>query len=192
MTEARILLADEDQHSCLSLRESLEHLGYLVVGEARNGTNLIEMAQNIRPDLVLTDVKIPEVDGIEVARILHQNKIAPVILTTWQSNRNLVDQACKAGVLGYLLKPVQGSELMPIIEVVRTRWNEHVARYEELARLKDQIETRSVIERAKVLLMDTHGLREADAFRKIQRLAMNNRRTMREVAQAILLAQQIT
>lgn len=191
MTEARILLADEDTQARMNLRETLERLGYLVIGDTAYGLELLHMVRQFRPDLIFADLKLSDIDGIECVRMVYQEKLAPVILTTRQSNRDLVDLACKAGVLAYMIKPIQEGELMPVIEVVRARWNEHQERYQEITQLQDQIETRAVIESAKAFLMDNHGLREAEAFRKIQRLAMNNRRTMREVAQAILLTRHI-
>ncbi|NJN67878.1 MAG: response regulator [Chloroflexaceae bacterium] len=191
MTEARILIAEPDPALRANLCEALENQGYLVVGETGDGGSAITMARQIRPDLVMSDVEMPHTNGIEVSRILYREGLAPVVLTTSQATRDLTVRASRAGVLGFLIKPVQESELMPVIEVVRARWQEHRTRTEELDRLREQLETRTVIERAKGHLMDTHGLREAEAFRKIQKLAMNNRRTMKEVAQAILLAQQL-
>jgi response regulator NasT len=191
MITSRLLIADDDVHVRANLREMLEDLGYLVVGEAGDGEQAISMARQLRPDVVLTDIKMPYKDGIEVARVLRDEQVAPVILTTSYSSREMAIQACQAGVLGYLLKPIHESELMPIIEVARDRWNDHWKRKEELNDLREQIETRTVIENAKEYLMQHQGLRESDAFRKIQRMAMNNRRSMREVAQALLLAQQL-
>jgi response regulator NasT len=191
MTEARILIAEPDPILRATLREALENQGYLVVGETGDGGSTVTMARNIRPDLVLSDVDMPHTNGIELSRVIHQEGLAPVVLTTSQPTRDLTARASQAGVLGFLVKPVQESELMPVIEVVRARWHEYRSRTLELGRLKEQLETRTVIERAKGHLMDTHGLREAEAFRKIQKLAMNHRRTMKEVAQAILLAQQL-
>ncbi len=191
MTESRILIADDEPYTRQNLRESLEEAGYLVVGEADNGISTVHMARQLRPDVVMTDIRMPQMDGLEVARLLHQERLSPVILTTSHSNREIARAASSAGVLAYLLKPIQSSDLMPTIEVVRARWNDQIHRHHELLDLREQLETRTVIERAKGYLMDNQGLREAEAFRKIQRLAMNNRRTMKEVAQAILLAQQI-
>lgn len=191
MTDIRILIGDEDSRYRASLRKVLEEIGYLVIGEAVDGTDAISLCRQLRPDLVLIDVKLPQIDGITVARLLYNDDLAPVVLTTTHSNRELVNQAREAGVLGCLVKPIKNDEVMPVIEVARVRWLEQHARKRELSQLRDKLETRKVIERAKGYLMDSQGLHEAEAFRKIQRLAMNSRRTMREVAQAILLTQQI-
>ncbi len=189
--ETRILIADDEALIRMNLRETLQEQGYLVVGEAGDGQSALNMTRQIRPDLVLLDVKMPHMDGLTVARAIHADALAPVLLLTAYSSRELVIEARDAGVLGYLIKPVRDAELMPLIEVTMARWNEQMSRKKELAHLRDRIETRKMIERAKGYLMDSQNLNEADAFRKIQQLAMNSRKTMREVAQAIMLAQQL-
>lgn len=191
MTETRLLIADEEPRFRTSLKKMLEEVGYLIVGEVGDGSSVITMTRQLRPDLVLLDVKLPRIDGIAAAGLLRDEDLAPVVVTTSHTSHELVMQAREAGVLGYLVKPIKADELMPIIEVARVRWVEQHARKKELSQLRDKLETRKVIERAKGYLMDSQGLHEAEAFRKIQRLAMNSRRTMREVAQAILLTKQI-
>lgn len=187
----RILIADDEPLIRMNLRETLAEQGYLVVGEAGDGQSAVNMTRQLRPDLVLLDIKMPHMDGLEAAKAIHEEGLAPVLLLTAYSSRDLVMRARDAGVLGYLIKPVRDAELMPLIEVTLARWGEHTNRKRELGHLKDRIESRKLIERAKGYLMDSQGLSEAEAFRKIQQLAMNSRKTMREVAQAILLAQQI-
>ncbi|WP_129633064.1 ANTAR domain-containing response regulator [Candidatus Oscillochloris fontis] len=189
--ETRILIADDEALIRMNLRETLQEQGYLVVGEAGDGQSAVNMTRQLRPDLVLLDVKMPHMDGLAAARAIHAEALAPVLLLTAYSSRELVAEARDAGVLGYLIKPVRDAELMPLIEVTMARWNEQAGRKKELAQLRDRIETRKMIERAKGYLMDSQNLNEADAFRKIQQLAMNSRKTMREVAQAIMLAQQL-
>jgi two-component system, response regulator PdtaR len=191
-TQARLLIADDESIIRMNLRESLEDLGYLVVGEASEGLSAVNMARQLRPDLALIDVKMPRMDGIAAAQVIHEEQIAPVILLTAYNGPELVAQARDAGVSGYLVKPFSAGELMPAIEIARVRWAERRARRNEVEVLQEQLETRKVIERAKGYLMDSQNLKEADAFRKIQQLAMNSRKTMKEVAQAILLAQQLT
>lgn len=188
----RILIADDEPLIRMNLRETLQEQGYLVVGEVGDGQSAVNLTRQLRPDLVLLDVKMPHLDGISAARQIVGEGIAPALLLTAYSSRELVEQARDAGVLGYLIKPVRDAELMPLIEVTLARWAEQVDRRKELTQLRDRLETRKLVERAKGHLMDQQGLSEAEAFRKIQQLAMNSRKTMREVAQAILLAQQLT
>jgi response regulator NasT len=189
--DTRILIADDEPLIRMNLRETLQDQGYLVVGEAGDGQSALSMTRQLRPDLVLFDVKMPNMDGLTAAKIIHDEALCPVLLLTAYSSRELVAQARDAGVLGYLIKPVRDAELMPLIEVTMARWDEQSGRKKELAQLRDRLETRKLIERAKGHLMDSQNLNEAEAFRKIQQLAMNSRKTMREVAQAIMLAQQI-
>lgn len=188
----RILIADDEPLIRMNLRETLQEQGYLVVGEVGDGQSAVNLTRQLRPDLVLLDVKMPHMDGVAAAKVIVGEALAPVLLLTAYSSRELVDQAREAGVLGYLIKPVRDAELMPLIEVTIARWGEQVDRRKELSQLKDRLETRKLVERAKGALMDQQGLTESEAFRKIQQLAMNSRKTMREVAQAILLAQQLT
>ncbi len=189
MSESRIVIADADEMARRSIRSTLETLGYLVVGEASDGQTALVLARQLRPDLVLADMHL--LNGLEVAHTLRTEQLAPVILLAAQSSNDLAQQASRAGVLAFLVKPIQESGLMPVIEVVRSRWQRHCEQAVELGMLREQLESRKVIERAKGILMDTQGMNEAEAFRKLQRLAMNNRKTMKEVAQAIFLAQQI-
>lgn len=190
--ELRILIADDEPLIRMNLRETLIELGYLVVGDAGDGLSALNMARQLKPDLVLLDVKMPRMDGIAVAKVLCEEDLAPVLLLSAYSDRDLVTSARDAGVLGYLIKPIREAELMPLIEVTRARWLEQHSRKKEAAVLRDRLETRKMIERAKGYLMDSQGMTEAESFRKIQQLAMNSRKTMREVAQALLLAQQLT
>jgi len=187
----RILIADDEPLIRMNLRESLHEQGYLVVGEAGDGESALNMTRQLRPDLALLDIKMPHMDGLQAAKTIADEGLAPVLLLTAYSSRELVAQARDAGVLGYLIKPVRDAELMPLIEVSLARWAEQTSRKKELGQLRHRVESRKQIERAKGVLMDTQGLSEAEAFRKIQQLAMNSRKTMHEVAQAILLAQQI-
>lgn len=188
----RILVADAEPLIRANLRETLQEQGYIIVGEVGDGQSAVNLTRQLRPDLAILDVKLPTLDGIAAAKLMSHESLAPVLLLTAHSSRELVQQARDAGVLGYLIKPVRDAELMPLIEVTIARWTEQTSRRKELIQLKDRIETRKLVERAKGCLMDQQGLSESDAFRKIQQLAMNSRKTMREVAQAILLAQQLT
>jgi response regulator NasT len=149
------------------------------------------LARELRPDLVIMDIKMPKLDGIAAAKVLTEEKIAPVLLLTAYSDRELVERARDAGVVNYIVKPFREAELLPAIEIALARFAEFNSMATELGDLKDTMETRKLVERAKGVLMDTQGLKEQDAFRKIQQLSMNTRKSMREIAQAILLTAQI-
>ena len=190
MTQRRIVIAEDESISRMDLREMLLNLGYLVVGEAGDGRSAVNAARELRPDLVIMDIKMPEMDGITAAKQLTQDKVAPVLLLTAYSDREFVEGALDAGVMGYIVKPFREAELVPAIELALARFREFHALEKELGDTREVLETRKLVERAKGVLMDSQGLREADAFRKIQKLSMNNRKSMREVAEAILLAHQ--
>src|SRR6478735_11704778 len=183
----RILIADDESLIRLDLREMLNHLGYDVVGEAGDGRQAVELARKLKPDLVVMDIRMPEVDGIQAAGILTSERIAPVVLLTAFSDTELVEQAREAGVVGYVVKPFREAELMPVIELSLTRFAEFTALRKEVGDLRDALETRKVVERAKGVLMEVHGLPEADAFRRIRKTSMDSRKSMKEVAEAILL-----
>jgi len=162
-----------------------------VVGDAGDGVSAIHLARELRPDLVIMDIKMPKLDGIQAAKVLTEEKIAPVLLLTAYSDRELVERARDAGVVNYIVKPFREAELLPAIEIALARFAEFQDINKELGDLKDTMETRKLVERAKGVLMDTQGLKEQEAFRKIQQLSMNTRKSMREIAQAILLTAQI-
>jgi two-component system, response regulator PdtaR len=188
MSDTRILVAEDEAISRMDLREMLENLGYSVVGEAGDGVAAVNLARTLKPDLVIMDIKMPGLDGISAAESLSQEKITPVLLLTAYSDREFVDRAVDAGVMGYLVKPFAEQQLKPAIEVALERWREIRQIQHDLASTQDQLETRKLVERAKGVLMDSQNLKESEAFRRIQRLSMNSRKSMREVAEAILLA----
>ncbi|MHB1293593.1 MAG: ANTAR domain-containing response regulator [Anaerolineae bacterium] len=187
MERIRIVIADDESIICMDLREMLGNLGYLVVGEAGDGRSAVNLARELRPDVVLMDIKMPDMDGIEAAKVLTAERIAPVVLLTAFSQRELVDRAKEAGVVGYLVKPIQEADLAPAIEVALSRFREFRELESEVDNLQDQLETRKLVDRAKGILMDSQGLTEAAAFRRIQKMSMNTRKGMREIAQAIIL-----
>ncbi|RLT24760.1 MAG: response regulator [Chloroflexi bacterium] len=191
VNQLRLVIADDESIIRMNLRETLVGLGYLVVGDAGDGLSAIHLARELRPDLVIMDIKMPKLDGIQAAKVLTEEKIAPVLLLTAYSDRELVDRAREAGVVNYIVKPFREAELLPAIEIALARFAEFNTINKELGDLKDIMETRKLVERAKGVLMDTQGLKEQDAFRKIQQLSMNTRKSMREIAQAILLTAQI-
>ena len=190
LTQRRLVIAEDEPISRLDLREMLANLGYLVVGEAGDGSSAVNLARELRPDLVIMDIKMPEMDGISAAKLLTEEKIAPVLLLTAYSDREFVEGSLDAGVMGYIVKPFREAELVPAIELALARFREFRALEKQLGDTREVLETRKAVERAKGVLMDAQGLREAEAFRKIQKLSMNNRKSMREVAEAILLAHQ--
>jgi two-component system, response regulator PdtaR len=191
LTHARVIIADDESIIRMDLREMLSALGYQVVGEAGDGRQAISLARELKPDLVIMDIKMPEMDGIAAAKVLTEEKIAPVLLLTAYSQHELVQGAREAGVVGYIVKPFRQDELMPAIEVALSRFREFRELEKEMGDLKDTLEARKVIERAKGILMDQYGLKEADAFRRIQKLSMDTRKSMREIADAILLAREL-
>lgn len=191
MKRTRILIADDESLILMDLREMLTNLGYLVVGEANDGRSAVNMARELRPDLVLMDIKMPDMDGVEAAKILTSEKVAPVLLLTAYSQQELIDRAREAGVVGYLVKPFRESNLSPAIDITLARFEEFRAVQKEADDLKDALETRKVVDRAKGILMDSQNLSEQEAFRRIQKMSMNTRRPMKEIAEAIILASEM-
>ncbi len=191
MSQCRVLIADDDPIIRLDLKQMLERLDYEVVAEAGDGQVAVDLAQTHQPDVCVLDVKMPQMDGIEAARQIADNGIAPVILLTAFSDRELVDRARESGVFGYLVKPFKPNDLLPAIEVARSRFEENQALGKEAADAKDKLEMRKLLDKAKGILMATLGVTEAEAYRRIQQQSMNNRKSMREVAEAVILAQSV-
>jgi len=188
MERKRIVIADDESLIRMDLREMLTSLDYLVVGEAGDGNTAIKLARELKPDLVIMDIKMPSLDGIAAAQILTAERIAPVILLTAFSQKDLIIRAREAGVAAYLVKPFKESDLSPAIEVALARFAEFKMLHQEVNDLQIALTTRKVVDRAKGILMDTKGMTEAEAFRAVQTLSMNNRRPMKEVAEAIIMA----
>lgn len=169
----------------------LGHLGYEVVAEASDGRSAVDLAKKLLPDLIIMDIKMPDMDGISAAGELARDHIAPVVLLTAYSENALIGRAKDAGVCGYLVKPFRETELMPVIELALARFDELRELEREVTDLKEALETRKLVERAKGVLMEVHGLREADAFNRMRKTSMDNRKSMREVAEAILLTHEV-
>lgn len=182
----RVVIAEDEAIIRLDLRETLEEEGYDVVGETARGDEAVELARHLRPDLVLLDLKMPGIDGLEAARRISEERLAAVLVLTAFSQRELIEQARDAGALAYLVKPFQRSELVPAIEVALGRFSELVALSEEVAELESRLAARKAVDRAKGVLMDRHGMTESDAFRFVQQTAMRTRRTMQDVAEAVV------
>ena len=182
----RVLIAEDEALIRLDLREMLAEEGFDVVGEAADGEQAIALATALHPDLVICDVKMPKLDGIAAAAKITEDRIAPVVMLTAFSQRDLVERARDAGAMAYLVKPFEKRDLLPAIEMATSRFAELRALEAEVGDLRERLETRKLIERAKGALMTAHSMNEPEAFRWIQRAAMDNRTSMRSVAQVVL------
>jgi response regulator NasT len=182
----RVLIAEDEALIRLDLKEMLEEEGYTVVAEVGDGRQAVEQAQAQRPDLVILDIQMPELDGLAAAEQIAASRVAPVIVLTAFSQRELVERARDAGAMAYLVKPFSKNDLVPAIEVARARFAEMTALDGEVRSLEERLETRKVVERAKGRLMSDQGMTEAEAFRWIQRTAMNERTSMKALAERIL------
>ena len=182
----RILVAEDEALIRMDLVEMLTELGYEVVGQASDGEMAIRMAEELRPDLVMMDVKMPVLDGITAAGKITESRIAPVVMLTAFSQRELVERATQAGVMAYLVKPFSQSDLAPAIEVAVSRYSQFLTLEQEVADLGERLETRKRVDRAKALLQQVYGLSEADAFRWLQKSAMDRRLSMRDVADVVI------
>ncbi|MEJ7633439.1 response regulator [Aeromicrobium sp.] len=185
-TSPRVVIAEDEALIRLDLAEMLGEEGYDVVGQAGDGEAAIELAMEHRPDLVVMDVKMPKLDGIAAASQIAQARIAPVVMLTAFSQRELVERARDSGAMAYLVKPFTKSDLIPAIEMAMSRFAEIRALEHEVVDLADQLATRKAIERAKGLLQEALGVSEPEAFRWIQRTAMDLRLTMLQVAQGVI------
>ncbi|MDQ1712861.1 MAG: two-component system, response regulator PdtaR [Frankiaceae bacterium] len=185
-TARRVLIAEDEALIRLDLREMLEEEGYDVCGEAGDGQTAVDMALRLRPELVILDVKMPVLDGIAAAERIARERIAPVIILTAFSQRDLVEKAREAGAMAYLVKPFQKKDLLPTIEMALSRYSELVGLEAEVDDLNGRLEARKLVERAKGVLMSEHGMSEPEAFRWIQRGSMDRRMTMRAVAELVL------
>ena len=192
MESLRILIADDESIIRLDLKKTLENMGHRVVAEAGDGKTAVELARKDVLDLAILDIKMPEMDGLDAAKILTDEKVCPVLLLTAYSQQDLIDRAKEAGVFGYLVKPFKESDLLPAIEIAISSYKEMHALEQEVGDLQDKLETRKLVDRAKGILMTNRGMSEQDAFRWIQQQSMNARKSMREIAEAVILTQDIS
>ena len=182
----RVLVAEDEALIRMDLVEMLQEEGYAVVGEAADGGAAVAMATELRPDLVLLDVKMPVLDGLSAAEQIVAARIAPVVILTAFSQRDLVERAREAGVMAYLVKPFQKKDLLPAIEMAASRFSELVTLEREVGDLAGRLEARKLVDRAKGRLQTDHAMSEPEAFRFLQRRSMDTRRSMRAVAQDVL------
>jgi response regulator NasT len=170
----------------MDLKEILEEAGHEVIGEAANGVKAVELTRKYKPDMVIMDIKMPEMDGIAAAKAISHDKIAPVLLLTAFSQKEIVDKAKDSGVLAYLVKPVKESNLFPAMEIALSRFEEITKLESELDNVRNSLEMRKTLDRAKGILMDAYSLTESEAYRRIQQYSMVKRKTIKEVAEAII------
>ncbi|MEU4832115.1 response regulator [Streptosporangium sp. NPDC023615] len=185
-TQRRVVIAEDEALIRLDLKEMLEEEGYAVVAEAGDGESAVTLALEHRPDLVILDVKMPVLDGISAAERIVSQRVAPCLILTAFSQRDLVERARDAGAMAYLVKPFTKSDLVPAIEMAVSRHQEMAALEREVGTLSERLETRKLVERAKGLLMERHGWSEPQAFRWIQKASMDRRLSMRQVAQIVV------
>lgn len=187
----RVVIADDESIIRIDLRETLGRLGHQVVGEAGDGKTAVELVRQHQPDLAILDVKMPEMDGIDAAKIIAAERLAPVLLLTAYSQQDLVQRAMDAGVYSYVVKPYTEADLAPAMGVAVARFKEFSEISDQAETLSQALETRKLVDRAKGILMDRHGLKEHEAYRKIQQHSMTTRKSMREIAEAIILAHEV-
>ncbi|MCX2753640.1 MULTISPECIES: ANTAR domain-containing response regulator [Gordonia] len=185
-TTHRVLVAEDDSLIRMDLIEMLREEGYDVVGEAPNGQVAVELTESLAPDLVIMDIKMPVRDGIDAATEIAEKRLAPVVMLTAFSQRDFIDKARDAGAMAYLVKPFTKADLVPAIEVAVSRYQELKQLEREVATMNERLETRKLVERAKGLLMEKQALSEPEAFKWIQRAAMDRRTTMKAVAQVVV------
>ena len=183
----RVIIAEDESLIRMDLREMLEEEGHVVLAEAGNGAEAIEMTREHSPDVVFMDVEMPEVNGLEAARVIGEERLAPVVMVTAFSQAGYVKEAAEAGAMAYLTKPFTKQDILPAMEVAASRFEEALALAEQVADLDERLETRTLVDRAKGLLIDS-GMSEADAFSRLQKLAMDKRLPLKQVAEAVILA----
>jgi AmiR/NasT family two-component response regulator len=191
MQQGQILIADDDAVTRLDLKNMLESLGHSVIGEADNGEAAVHIARNLKPDLIVLDVMMPRMNGLEAAEAIGRERLGPVMLLTAYSDVPMIEQATRAGVLAYLVKPFRQQELQPAIEIAITRYREMLALEGAVSSAQDQIEVNRIIGRAKRVLMEKHTVGDQEAYRRLTAQSLATKRSMREISEAILLAEEM-
>ena len=187
----RVVIAEDEAIIRLDLKETLEEEGYEVVGETGRGDKAVDLVRELRPDLAILDIKMPGMDGIEAARLITKDRICGVLVLTAFSQREVIEQARDAGALAYLVKPFQKTDLVPAIEVAIALFREMQALNGEVDALEEQLEARKSIDRAKGILMKRCGINEPEAYRLIQKQSMDKRHSLKEIAEAIIVSEEI-
>ena len=184
--KTRVVVAEDESLIRIDIVEILEDHGFEVVGEAGDGEKAVALVEELKPDLVVMDVKMPLLDGISAAEIIGKKNLAPVVLLTAFSQRELVERAAEAGALAYVVKPFTPNDLIPAIDIALSRFQQIAALEDEISDLAERLETRKILDRAKGILNNTMGLTEPEAFRWIQKASMDRRLSMREVAETVI------
>ena len=191
MAATRILVAEDNDLVALTLEEQLKGLGYDVIAIARTGTEAVDLAARLNPDLVIMDIRMPEIEGTEAAARINQNQRTPIIMLTAYTDRDTIRRAEAAGALGYLVKPVNETELTPAINIAMARFKDIESLRQQVGELEDSLEARKLIERAKGILMQRLGLSERDAYERLRHRARDKRAKMKDIAQAIIEAEEL-
>ncbi|MEM8530267.1 MAG: response regulator [Chloroflexota bacterium] len=191
MAATRILVAEDNDLVALTLEEQLKGLGYDVIAIARTGTEAVDLASRLNPDLVIMDIRMPEIEGTEAAARINHNQRTPIIMLTAYTDRDTIRRAEAAGALGYLVKPVNETELTPAINIAMARFKDIESLRQQVGELEDSLEARKLIERAKGILMQRLGLSERDAYERLRHRARDKRAKMRDIAQAIIEAEEL-
>jgi response regulator NasT len=191
MAATRILVAEDNDLVLLTLEEQLKDLGYDVVGLARTGTEAVALAQRLHPDVIIMDIRMPEMDGTEAAMRIRNNRPVPIIMLTAYADKETVRKAEAAGALAYLVKPVNENELPPAINIALARFKEIQDLQSEVSELQESLESRKLVERAKGILMQRLGLSERDAYERLRQRARDKRIKMKDIAQAIIEAEEL-
>lgn len=186
----RVLIAEDEALIRMDLREMLEEEGHEVVAEARDGSEAIELAEKLRPDVIFMDINMPGMSGVEAASLIGERRLAPVVMVTAFSQAAYVEQAADAGAMAYVVKPFSRTDILPAMQVAASRFAEMAALAEEVTDLAQRLETRKLVDRAKGVLM-ARGMSEPEAFKRLQKLAMDKRKPLKEVAEAVVIASEV-
>ncbi|HAG11876.1 MAG TPA: response regulator [Desulfotomaculum sp.] len=191
MAESRIVIVDADPALRKSIKTMLIKLGYSIVGEAGDGVSAIKLVRSRQPDLLVIGAELTGMDGLEVATIVHEDKIAPVIVLAGSHSQVLLEKAKAARVSAFLVKPVEEADLLPAVEISISNYQEIISLENKIKKMEEVLTARKLVEQAKGILMETMNISEAEAFKRIQKQSMNSRVTMRQVAEAIILTQNL-